>query len=170
MPAHARAFGAGRRRGRAPAVCLMAQPWTMVVWAFGPRHRTTLPPQRCAGWSADCGAARGSLGNARVRATVACHSASSGGYQPRTSKGSPVPLPGQTTEARTEHAPGLAPTRCPHRLGKTVRPDGRTTAASGASASCLPGKHGEECGEGKLRKAAKRGRTPTSGGESREAR
>jgi len=30
----------------------MAQPWTMVAWARGPRDRTTLPPQRRAGWSA----------------------------------------------------------------------------------------------------------------------
>ena len=59
MPAHARAFGAGRRGGRASAVCFMAQPWTMVAWARGPRDRTTLPPPRCA----DCrGYDRASLG------------------------------------------------------------------------------------------------------------
>jgi hypothetical protein len=43
----------GRRGGRASAVYAMAQPWTMVAWALGPRHRTTLPPQCHAGWSVD---------------------------------------------------------------------------------------------------------------------
>ena len=43
----------GRRGGIASAVCLMAQPWTMVAWACGPRDRTTLPPQRRACWSVD---------------------------------------------------------------------------------------------------------------------
>jgi hypothetical protein len=55
-------------------------------------------------------------------------------------------------------------------LGKTVRTDGRTAAASGASASCLPGNHGEERGEGKQWKAFKRGRAPMCVGELREQR
>jgi hypothetical protein len=53
LPAHARACGIGRRGGSASAVCLMAEPWTMVAWACGPRDRTTLPPQRRARWSVD---------------------------------------------------------------------------------------------------------------------
>ena len=36
----------GHRGGIASAVCAMAQPWTTVAWALGPRHRTTLPPSR----------------------------------------------------------------------------------------------------------------------------
>jgi len=56
----------GRRGGLASAACLMAQPWTMVAWALGPRDRTTLPPQRRAGWSADCGVTRCPLAIART--------------------------------------------------------------------------------------------------------
>jgi hypothetical protein len=36
----------GRRGGIASAVSFMAQPWTTVAWALGPRDRTTLPPSR----------------------------------------------------------------------------------------------------------------------------
>jgi hypothetical protein len=38
---------------------------------------------------------------------------------------------------------------CPHVLGKTVRTDGRTAAASGASASCLPGEPWRRARRGK---------------------
>jgi hypothetical protein len=48
----------GRRGGLASAVCLMAQPWTMVAWARGPRRQTTLPPQRRRDRSADGGTTR----------------------------------------------------------------------------------------------------------------
>src|SRR5262245_29289229 len=55
----------GSRGGSASAACAMAQPWTMVAWALGPRDRTTLPPQRRGGWSIDCGAATCPLATAR---------------------------------------------------------------------------------------------------------
>jgi hypothetical protein len=38
--------------GSASAVCIMAEPWTTVAWARGPRDRTTLPPPRRTGWPA----------------------------------------------------------------------------------------------------------------------
>jgi hypothetical protein len=64
----------GRRGGIASAVWTMAQPWTMVAWALGPRDRTTLPPQRRAGWFADAGAARCPWTTTQVRATATSHS------------------------------------------------------------------------------------------------
>jgi hypothetical protein len=85
----------------------MAQPWTMVAWALGPRDRTTLPPQRRAAWSADCVAARCPLEIARARAMAAGHRAPPKGGS--AGEGSPVPLPGQTTAARTEQGAVLAP-------------------------------------------------------------
>jgi len=54
----------------------MAQPWTMVAWAEGPRHHTTLPSQRRAGWAAACGAAGCPWETARARAPAAGHRAS----------------------------------------------------------------------------------------------
>jgi hypothetical protein len=33
----------GRRGGSASAACAVAEPWTTVAWALGPRDRTTLP-------------------------------------------------------------------------------------------------------------------------------
>src|SRR5262245_26471749 len=36
----------GHRRGSASAVYCLAEPWTTVAWALGPRDRTTLPPPR----------------------------------------------------------------------------------------------------------------------------
>jgi len=65
-----------------------------------------------------------------ARATAAGHRAAPAAGS--ASEGCPVPLPGRTTAAGTEHAPVLAPTSCPHVLGKTVRTGGRTAAASGA--------------------------------------
>jgi hypothetical protein len=67
---------AGRRGGLALAACLMAQPWTMVAWARGPRHHTTLPPQRRAGWSADASAGRCPWATTQTRALAAGHCAS----------------------------------------------------------------------------------------------
>jgi hypothetical protein len=69
------------------------------------------------------------------RATSASPAAGSAG------EGSPVPLPGQTPAAGTEQALGLAPTSCPHALGKTAHIGGRTAAAQAAWAACLSGKH-----------------------------
>src|SRR5262249_30533338 len=36
----------GHRGGSASAVYCLAEPWTTVAWALGPRDRTTLPPPR----------------------------------------------------------------------------------------------------------------------------
>jgi len=44
-----------------------------VAWAFGPRDRTTLPPQRRADWAAACGATWDPWDTARARATAAGH-------------------------------------------------------------------------------------------------
>src|SRR5439155_22110154 len=62
---------------------------------------------------------------ARARATAA-------------GEGCSVPLPGQTTAAMTAQAPLLAPTSCPHVLGKTAHTCRPTAAVSGAWAFCLP--------------------------------
>ena len=56
--------------GSPAAAWVMAQPWTTVAWARGPRDRITLPHQRCAGWSAACGAAGYPWDTARARATA----------------------------------------------------------------------------------------------------
>jgi len=58
------------------------------------------------GWSADCGAAWCPLETARTRATAADHSAAP--VAGSAGEGRPVPLPGQTAAAMTEHAPVLA--------------------------------------------------------------
>ena len=58
-------------------------------------------------------------------------------------EGSPVPLSGQTVAAGIEQVLVLAPTSCPHRLGKTVRAGSRTAATSESSVGCLPGSSGK---------------------------
>ena len=70
----------------------MAQPWTMVAWARGPRDRTTLPPQRRRDWSADGGAARVSLGH-RSGASPAVPPRFASGWQ--SGEGSPALLLGR---------------------------------------------------------------------------
>ena len=49
----------------------------------------------------------------------------------------------------------LAPTSCPHALGKRVCTSGGTTAGQGASAACLLGEQVKEQDGGKSRKAPK---------------
>src|SRR6266446_8908120 len=117
----------------------MAQPWTTVAWALGPRDRATLPPQRRPAWSAACGAARCPWETARARATAAGHRAAPAAGS--AGEGSTASLLGQTAAAGTEQASGLAPTSCPHALGKTAHISGRTAAAQAAWAACLSGKH-----------------------------
>src|SRR6266571_7776002 len=112
----------GRRGGLASAVCLMAQPWTTVAWALGPRDQTTLPPQRRIDRSADGGTARCLWETARARAPAAGHRTSPAAGS--AGEGSPAPLAGQTTVAGTEHTPVRAARSCPHVLGKTARTSG----------------------------------------------
>jgi hypothetical protein len=71
----------GRRGGSASAVCAMAQPWTMVAWARGPRDQTTLPSQRRAGGSVDGGGARCPWNTAHTRATAVGHQRVASGWQ-----------------------------------------------------------------------------------------
>jgi hypothetical protein len=80
----------------------MAQPWMTVAWAFGPRDRTTLPPQRCAGWSAACGAAWCPWDTVRARSPAAGRSDAPAAGS--TGEGSTVSLLGQSAAAGTDHA------------------------------------------------------------------
>ena len=73
----------------------MAQPWTTVAWARGPRDRTTLPPQRCAG-----SAARDLWETARARATAAGHRAAPAAGS--AGEGSTASLLGQTAAILAE--------------------------------------------------------------------
>jgi hypothetical protein len=91
----------GRRGGIASAACAMAQPWTTVAWARGPRDRTTLPHQRRTHWSADYGAAKCPWGMARAQAMAAGSGASPAARSFATVRASPGSLPGQTTATRT---------------------------------------------------------------------
>jgi hypothetical protein len=52
-------------------------------------------------------------------------------------RAAPCRCPGRPRRLRPSRRQCLLLRSCPHRLGKTARPDGRTAAASGASASCL---------------------------------
>jgi hypothetical protein len=73
----------------------MAQPWTTVAWALGPRDRTTLPPQRRTGWPACLRRDLVSLGYR----SGARHYGGPPALCPRLAapgEGGPIPLPGHT--------------------------------------------------------------------------
>jgi hypothetical protein len=131
----------GRRGGSASAVCAMAQPWTMVAWARGPRDQATLPSQRRRDRSVDGGAARCPWNTAQTHATAVGHQRVASGWQPR--RGEPCATPWADCGGWDHARASVSPPGCPHGLGKRARTDSRTAAIRGTWAGCLLGKHRE---------------------------
>jgi hypothetical protein len=118
--------------------------------ASGGLEAAEASPLRCAGWSADCGAAGCPWSTARARVPAAGHCTS-------PAAGSAGPLRGYTAVAVTQQAPVHVSGRCSQGLGKTGYRDGRMAAVQGTSPSCLLGKQREETGEGESSHASDTG-------------